>query len=132
MEIWQNLEIQHVQWHMIITETQIMDKNVKIFLIKLFGTFVVLILIIILGTELKSSKVLNELSYYDSMYLQSLAKENESYKEAESPIQCITNASTGLGASPTQNCTSTKPHSSEYTTAAINPPIIPPTTGTYA
>lgn len=77
MEIWQNLEIQHVQWHMIITETQIMDKNVKIFLIKLFGTFVVLILIIILGTELKSSKILNELSYYDSMYLQSLAKENE-------------------------------------------------------
>lgn len=77
LEIWQNLEIQHVQWHMIITETQIMDKNVKIFLIKLFGTFVVLILIIILGTELKSSKILNELSYYDSMYLQSLAKENE-------------------------------------------------------
>ncbi|WP_145956197.1 hypothetical protein [Nitrosomonas ureae] len=69
-----------------------MDKNVKIFLIKLFGTFAVLILIIILGKELKSSKALNELSYYDLMYLQSLAKENESHKETESPIQCITNA----------------------------------------
>jgi len=77
---------------MINTEAQIMDKNVKIFLIKLFGTFAVLILIIILGKELKSSKALNELSYYDLMYLQSLAKENESHKETESPIQCTTNA----------------------------------------
>ncbi len=62
---------------MINTEAKIMDKNVKIFLIKLFGTFAILILIIILGKELKSSKALSELSYYDSMYLQNLAKESD-------------------------------------------------------
>ena len=89
LEIQKDPEIQQTQEHMIITEAQIMDKNVKIFLIKLFGTFAVLILIIILGKELKSSKGLNELSYYDPMYLQSLAKANESHEKAESPIQLI-------------------------------------------
>ena len=64
-----------------------MDKNVKIFLVKLFGTFAVLTLIIILGKELKSSLVLNELSYYAPMYLESPAKIDELYKEIESQTQ---------------------------------------------
>ena len=63
-----------------------MDKNVKIFLIKLFGTFAILILIIILGKELKSSMALNELSYYAPMYWESLAKIDEPHNEIKYEI----------------------------------------------
>ena len=45
-----------------------MDKNVIIFIIKLFGTFAVLSIIIILGKHLKSVHALNEKVSYNPMY----------------------------------------------------------------
>ena len=60
-----------------------MDKNVIIFLIKLFGTFIVLSLIIIIGKQLKSSEALNETISYDPMYEESVAEVNKMHQEIE-------------------------------------------------
>ena len=64
-----------------------MDKNIIIFLIKLFGTFIVLSLIIIIGKQLKSSEALKEPISYGPMYLESVAEIDKLHKEIELQIQ---------------------------------------------
>lgn len=48
-----------------------MNKDIRTFLIKLIGTFAVLILIIVVGKKLKSSDVLIESLSWNSIYTES-------------------------------------------------------------
>ncbi|SFE40595.1 hypothetical protein [Nitrosomonas sp. Nm166] len=64
-----------------------MDKNIIVFLIKLFGTFAFLIFVIILGKELKSSKALNENISYGSPHLKNIVTVNKTHQKIELQIQ---------------------------------------------
>lgn len=64
-----------------------MDKNIIIFLIKLFGTFAFLIFVIVLGKELKSHKGLNEDISHNSLYLEIITAKNKQQHEIKLQIQ---------------------------------------------
>ena len=64
-----------------------MDKNIIIFLIKLFGTFAFLIFVIVLGKELKSHKGLNEDISHNSLYLEIITGKNKQQHEIKLQIQ---------------------------------------------
>jgi hypothetical protein len=61
-----------------------MDRNI---LIKLFGTFTVLGLIIVLGKQLKSNPDLQEKIIYNPMYEENLAEVQKMQDEAELQIR---------------------------------------------
>ncbi len=61
--------------------------NFITFLLKLFGTFVVLSLIIVLGKLLKNSETLSKEIPYDPMYEESVATINKMHQDIELQIR---------------------------------------------